>query len=192
MEIKATKKLIALATSGALTFDDSNWETNLNAVFVINSSVQDNIQLAIEFGYSRFIEHSKCCMVFNTLIKLATSKYGIGVRSGTIKDYICALTGTKLVSTKSGKIFKRNNKIDADPLVIEGKWYNFNNNGVAVAELDLEAMLKLTITRYMKGLSGDLSSEKKVILIKNEEKGAILMERINLLMVEIQEESIAH
>lgn len=190
--MKATKTLIALATSGALTFDETNWETNLNAIFVINSSVQDNIQLAIEFGYSRFIENSKCCMVFNTLIKLATSKYGIGLRSATIKDYICTLTGTKLVSNKTGKIFKRNNKVDANPLVIEGKWYNFNNNGVAVAELDLEAMLKLTVTRYMKGLSGDLSSDKKVVLIKNEEKGALIMERLNLLMANIQEESIAH
>ena len=190
--MKANKKLLTTVTTGVVDFNEGNWETNLQAIFIANGAVQDNVQAAIEFGYEHFnLNGSNNPDVFNYLIKLATGKYGSGMRSKTIQQYIETLTGLRLQKRKDGLKFCKKGKaaLQGDLSVLDVKWYDFNSEGKAkVVEFGLLEKIEMAIRDYTKASTGELDTDTRKVVLKHKDQDDSLLEQLNAMLTSLKPE----
>lgn len=142
---------------------DQNWKEYIAKVGVIQASLQDIYQRVIVFSYKHQQQHGNFDAM-NAILTLACSKYGKGIRSKTMVDYVKAVYNNtvKIEETKQGVLVSRKSKAKSKPItrnsnLIKSKWYNYDNKGVAkIQEVSVTAKLKQVQT-----LLSDLLENKK-------------------------------
>lgn len=154
--MKATKKMITAVTTGLIAdVTADNFNQYAQAMFVANSTIQDNVQVLVEFAVKHAESNDNSFNLITYLLTLATSKYGTGMRSATLKDYLEAVVvGAKWMKAGNGDlVFKKaskKTKIKYDMDLLATKWYDFNKDGIAVPKLDFIQMLEQTMVRWDK------------------------------------------
>jgi hypothetical protein len=155
--MKATKKMLTAVVSGTLSVsDEQSFRAAADAVFIAAASVRDNIQMLTEFAVLHAQDNDNGFSLITYLLNLATGKYGNGVRSATLQEYIEAVVkGGKFVKDAKGNtLFKKETKktkIKYDLELMNGtKWYEYNNEGVASPKLDFLASLIQQVQKWEK------------------------------------------
>jgi len=184
--MKVTKKLLSAVSTGILTFDADNWQENIQAIFTVNSTIQDNIQACVVYGFDHFnVNGSNNPDVFNYLLKLATGKYGTGLRSETLKKYICTLTSLSYKKIKGEHVFckaTKKSKVVTVPETLDQAWYLFDKKGVATVDMDFRAALEQLHQRFGKAFDGELDSDTRKVNIKNKDDGQDLMGKLETFL----------
>ena len=183
--MKTTQNILKAVTTGIITeaINKDNYITYIDGIFCAVNSIQDNIQLVIEYGFEHYKANDNAPDVFNYLMKCAVSSYGQGIRSETLKQYIEALiVGLKWSKTNDGKLaFKKaskSTKVKLNPSVLEDKWYKYNDKGIAIPKVSLVQSVEQAIKKFMDVKNGNRDGE-----LVNEETDTIFL---NALLKQLQ------
>lgn len=162
---KLVKKMLSQVVSCELEVNADNYKTVINHVFHVQSSVQDMIQKLIVFGFEHAqVNGSNNFEVFNELMAKATSTYGKGIRSETLKEYLQALVKGMVWTGAKGNnpIFKKaskKTKIVYNPELLETMWYKFDNKGIAQPKVDLMKAVQNAVDKWVKAENGEVDAE---------------------------------
>lgn len=154
--MKATKKMIAAVTTGLIAdVNQDNFNEYVNAVFSAASTIRDNIQVLTVYAVKHAMDNDNSFNLLQYLMEIATSKYGSGMRTATLQEYIeHVCKGALWMSVNGENRFKKatkNTKIKYDIDYLESKpWYEHNNEGKAVPKLDFMQMLEQSLQRWGK------------------------------------------
>ena len=156
--MKATKKMLTAVATGVLTGvnNEASFKEAANAVFLASASVRDNIQMLTEYAINHAQNNDNAFDLITYLLQLATGKYGNGMRSATLQDYIQAVV--------KGAVFKQDNKGNTafkkeskktkvkynEDLLASTKWYEYNNDGIAQPKLDFLQSLISQVQKWEK------------------------------------------
>lgn len=154
--MKATKKMINAVTTGII--DDvtqDNFNEYVNSVFSAASTIRDNIQVLTVFAVKHAQANDNSFNLLQYLMEVATSKYGTGMRTATLQEYIeHVCKGALWMTDKGENKFKKatkKTKVKYDIEYLESKpWYEHNNEGKAVPKLDFLQMLEQSLQRWGK------------------------------------------
>jgi len=168
--MKATKKLLATVVNGNVEFTTENFDEIMQAVLITAGSVQGNIQKAIDFAIRHAHQHDNNFSLITKLMNyVCRHKYGEGIRSKTMQEYIEAIVnGAKWQKISKGgvtsfefkKVSKKAKVVYQLGRLDDYDWYRHNKKGMAVA-LDLKAMLESQLKRWIAAENSDKDVELK-------------------------------
>ena len=129
------------------------FSNKLNGVVRTMQNLRSNVQVLVEFATVQVAEHGNLSPLTELLLKTKAVRT---IRTATLEAYIMAhVKNIKWSKGKNGKTLSKIKGAELEVLPLKGAWFEHDEDGIAVKELDVQARIKSLLTAIAKAEAED-------------------------------------